>query len=50
MGPNARNYTLALKASEYELALWRKLAEKKGMTLSDFVLRPIREATKGKRA
>ena len=50
MGQDARNRTLALKASANEIALWRRLAAKKDMTLSGFVLLPIREATKGKKA
>lgn len=41
-GNNAINKTIALKASSNEITEWRKEAEKRGMSFSQFVLGPLR--------
>ena len=47
LGADARVVSLTVKVSANELALWRELAEKQGIGLRYFVLRPVREMTKG---
>ncbi len=41
-GKDARNKCITLKASSNEIAAWRKEAEERGMSISQFVLGPLR--------
>lgn len=42
-GDDARTVTFHAKITRNERDLWEKLAKKKGVSLSEFILRPVRE-------
>lgn len=46
MGKDARMTTLSIRASENELAVWRKAAKAAGMPLGPYLLAPRREELK----
>jgi hypothetical protein len=51
MGPTAKNVVLSIRVSRAEIELWTKLAAREGLTLRQFIMRPVRSLTemKGKR-
>ena len=46
LGKEARMTTLSIRASEIELAVWRKAAKAAGMPLGPYLLAPRREELK----
>lgn len=48
LGDKAKHSVFSLRVHADELTLWRQLAEKEGLTLTDFVLGPLRKSLKNK--
>jgi hypothetical protein len=48
MGSVAKNIVLTVRISQDEITLWTKLAAKEGLTLRQFIMRPVRNETEGK--
>ena len=47
---NARTVSYHVKVTPNEYSLWKKLSKEKGLSLSSFMLEPIREAFPGNKA
>ena len=47
---DARTISYHVKVTKNEYDLWKKLAQEKGLSLSSFMLEPIREAFPGNKA
>lgn len=50
LGPLAKRANFTLRVHEDDLALWRKLAAERGMTITDFILGPLRKSLARRKA
>ena len=50
LGPLAKRGNFTLRVHEDELALWRKMAKKEGITLTAFIIGPLRESLARRKA